>query len=92
MLDLKKKKRPEENGTMMVELSFNLPTMVVWLKQAMLYVTLVLKYFKMTVNVQLSLPKADNPLAVKTRPTRLFNLPHLSPRPSGLFQRGFPCH
>lgn len=33
----------------------------------------------MTVNVELSLPKADDQLAVKTWPTNLFNLPRLSP-------------
>lgn len=32
----------------MVELSFNLPTVVVWLKQAILSIMLFLKYFKMT--------------------------------------------
>lgn len=54
------KKTPEENGTMMLELSFNLPTIFVWLKQAILSITLFLKYFKMTLNVQLTLPKADD--------------------------------
>lgn len=45
------KKRPEENDMMMVELSLNTPTVVVWLKQAILSITLFLEYFKMTVNV-----------------------------------------
>lgn len=76
---------------MMVELSFNLPTMVVWLKQGILSITLFLKYFRMTVNVQLSLPKAGDQLAVKTRPTNLFNLPQLSPAHGlqGCFREAF---
>lgn len=58
----------------MVEPSFILPTTGVWLRQAILPITLFLRYFQMSVNVHLSSPKAADQLWVK-----LFNLAPLSP-------------